>query len=145
MTISGPRLRRQRLILNPEGAIARISPQKRVATTRSVAASTHRTRRFSLAHPPKLTPPAHPVVLAVTHWVPRSFGRKWSEAPGFPGKSRKHHAETTEPSRKSEIRVSAEPDGVSSRGLFLAHPWVRGQCSAGWLGQCRDCLTAYWC
>src|SRR5262249_8642019 len=37
-------------------------PPTSVATTRSVAASTRRTRRFSLAHPPRLTPPAHPEI-----------------------------------------------------------------------------------
>jgi hypothetical protein len=41
------------LIVTPEGAIARIFTPKTVAATRSVAASTHRARRFSLAHPPK--------------------------------------------------------------------------------------------
>src|SRR5262245_28049670 len=41
----GPRLRRRRLILTPESAIARVSPQQSVAATRSVAASTHPTRR----------------------------------------------------------------------------------------------------
>jgi hypothetical protein len=66
MALSRARLRHQRLILTPEGAIARIFPKKSVAATRSVAASTHRTRRFSLAHPPNLTLPAHPERMAIT-------------------------------------------------------------------------------
>jgi hypothetical protein len=36
------------------------SPEKNVAATPSDAASTHLTRRFSLAHPPNLTSIAHP-------------------------------------------------------------------------------------
>jgi hypothetical protein len=29
--------------------------------------------------------------------------------------------------------------------LVRVELWDRGQCSAWWLGQCRDCLTVYCC
>jgi hypothetical protein len=41
-------------------------PQKNVAATPSVVASTHRRRRFTLAPPPNLTPTAHPERMATT-------------------------------------------------------------------------------
>src|SRR5262245_23417626 len=51
---------------NPRKCDRKDFPHINFATTRSAAASTHRTRRFSLAHPPSLTPPAHPERTATT-------------------------------------------------------------------------------
>src|SRR5262245_32060281 len=35
--------------------------------------------------------------------------------------------------------------GITRVTMRRVEVWNRGQCSAWWLGQCRDCLTVYWC
>src|SRR5262249_3150503 len=35
--------------------------------------------------------------------------------------------------------------GITRVGLTRIEVWDRGQRSAWWLGQCRDCLAVYWC
>jgi hypothetical protein len=45
--------------------------------------------------------------------------------------------------------VPADPppplEGITRVTLGRVELGDRGQCSVWWLGQCRDCLTVYWC
>jgi len=36
-------------------------------------------------------------------------------------------------------------EGITRVSLTRIEVRDRGQCSAWWLGQCRDCLAVYWC
>src|SRR5262249_30722532 len=57
---------------------------------------------------------AQGVMVAVTHWVPRSFRQEVVGNAGLPGKRRKRHAETTESSGKCGLR--SVRGGASVRG-----------------------------